>query len=326
MKVTLIAALAANRVIGINNTLPWKLSADLKRFKALTTGHTIVMGRKTFESLGRPLPGRRHICVSRQYPSTALQADARWPEQVFWCGELRAALRLLDLENPSDSNTNVFIIGGAEIYRQALPWADTLELTHVQKDYEGDAFFPFFDSLFEKTVETTDHEAGLDFTFATYRSLRPPDLIMRRAEPKDAEFIVRSQLNMAMESEGLKLNSEIVSSGVAAVFAHSGRGEYWIAERHTKNKNTPLGCLLIQKEWSDWRNGWFHWIHSLFVLPEERRRGVCRWMLKVICENAHTTSALGLRLYVDKGNAVAQTTYLDFGLTGGHYDLLEIEF
>ena len=126
MKVVLIAAMAANRTIGINNTLPWKLSADLKRFKALTTGHTILMGRKTFESLGRPLPGRKHICVSRSYSKQEFSPDPRWPDQVFWCGDLKSALEVIK-KNESPENAVCYIIGGAEIYAQALP----LSLIHI---------------------------------------------------------------------------------------------------------------------------------------------------------------------------------------------------
>jgi len=326
MKITLIAALAANRVIGINNTLPWKLSADLKRFKALTTGNTIVMGRKTFESLGRPLPGRRHICVSRTAPQNALQADPRWPEQVFWCGDLRAALQLLEKESASDSKTTLFIIGGAEIYRHALPWADTLELTHVQKNFDGDAFFPCFESLFEKTEESLSSEGELSFSFATWHSRRPKNLVMRRATPEDASFIALSQIKMAAESEGLKLNCATVEAGVNSVFADPNRGTYWIAEKLTAEKATPVACLLLQREWSDWRNGWFHWIHSLYVVPEERRQGICRWMLLVIREDSKTASALGLKLYVERNNQAAQLVYKEFGLNGEHYDLLELEF
>lgn len=326
MNITLIAALAANRVIGIDNTLPWKLSADLKRFKALTTGNTIVMGRKTFESLGRPLPGRRHVCVSRQYPNHALQADPRWPEQVFWCGDLRAALQLLSAEIEQSSTAQVFIIGGAEIYRQALPWADTLELTHIHKDFVGDAHFPSFEALFKKTEESHFTEADLNFSFATYRSLRPSGLFMRRAELTDAHFVSASQINMASESEGLQLNPATVQAGVDSVFSDPHRGEYWIVEKTVAGTTSPVACLLIQREWSDWRNGWFHWIHSLYVIPEVRRTGVCRWMLRVVQENARTAGALGLRLYVEKSNSTAQKTYLNFGLKGEHYDLLELEF
>lgn len=167
MKIVLIAAMDENRLIGVNNTLPWKLSADLKRFKALTMGHTIVMGRKTFESLGRPLPGRRHICLSRAASNNQLTADERWPEQVFWCGDLAAALSLLQHESSNTSDT-IFIIGGANVYEQALALADALEVTHIRARFRGDAFFPDFTEQFEKKLEEQGSENGLNYEFTRY--------------------------------------------------------------------------------------------------------------------------------------------------------------
>jgi GNAT superfamily N-acetyltransferase len=149
---------------------------------------------------------------------------------------------------------------------------------------------------------------------------------MRRAELTDAHFVSASQINMASESEGLQLNPATVQAGVDSVFSDPHRGEYWIVEKTVAGTTSPVACLLIQREWSDWRNGWFHWIHSLYVIPEVRRTGVCRWMLRVVQENARTAGALGLRLYVEKSNSTAQKTYLNFGLKGEHYDLLELEF
>lgn len=171
MKIVLIAAMDENRVIGVNNTLPWKLSADLKRFKALTMGHTIVMGRKTFESLGRPLPGRIHICVSRNASSSALSADSRWPEQVFWSSDLMAALDALRLQ-PNSKDDTIFVIGGANVYSQALAVADELELTHIMASFTGDAFFPDYAEQFEKVHSEKGCENDLSYEFARY-SKRP---------------------------------------------------------------------------------------------------------------------------------------------------------
>jgi dihydrofolate reductase len=167
MKVVLIAAMDNNRVIGVNNTLPWKLSADLKRFKALTMGHTIVMGRNTFESLGRPLPGRRHICVSRSANSSTLSADDRWPNQVFWSNDLNGALAALSSEAGAASST-VYVIGGAQVYTQALAIADELEITHIKACFSGDAFFPEFETQFEKTQSEFGSENDLAYEFAKY--------------------------------------------------------------------------------------------------------------------------------------------------------------
>ncbi|NBX17414.1 MAG: GNAT family N-acetyltransferase [Proteobacteria bacterium] len=324
MKVILIAAMARHRVIGINNTLPWKLSADLKRFKSLTTGHTIVMGRKTFESLGRPLPSRRHICVSRKYPQNCLTPDENWPEQVFWCGDLSAALRLTEQQYVQNPDEPVFIIGGAEIYTQALPLADALELTQIDAEFKGDAFFPFFENLFAPEETTAGEESGLPYRFKRFRSLRPDNLIVRQAVSADAEFIVRSQIRMAAETEELKLSQDVVSKGVERVFQDPSKGEYLIAERiKLTGERVPAGCLLLQKEWSDWRNGVIEWMHSVYVVPDERRSGVFSWMYKVAGARVRSRGTLGLRLYVDRNNTPARDAYRIAGMHASHYDLFE---
>ena len=138
-RLSLIAALARNRVIGRGNALPWHLPADLKRFKSLTLGHPVIMGRKTFDSivalLGKPLPGRENIVISR---SAGGHQPVQWPEaQVRFAASLDDALRGITADE-------AFVIGGAEIYSLALPSADRLHLTEVLADVEGDAFFPTY--------------------------------------------------------------------------------------------------------------------------------------------------------------------------------------
>lgn len=128
MKIILIAAIADNGVIGDAGKIPWHISADLKRFKRLTMGCAVIMGRKTFESLGKPLPGRRNIVLTRQ---TALPGA-----ECF--ASLDAALKACRDEA-------VFVAGGANVYRHALPLADTLMLTHVHREVEGDTKFPDYD-------------------------------------------------------------------------------------------------------------------------------------------------------------------------------------
>jgi dihydrofolate reductase len=127
-RLCLIAALASNRVIGRNNALPWNLPADLKRFKTLTMGHTVVMGRKTHESIGRALPGRRNLVISRNRDYSAPGCE------VF--ASVDAAIAACRAEE------EIFIIGGAELYRQSLPRAQCLEFTEIQAAFEGDATFP----------------------------------------------------------------------------------------------------------------------------------------------------------------------------------------
>jgi dihydrofolate reductase len=153
-----IAALAKNRVIGIENRLPWRLPEDLAHFKALTLGHPILMGRKTFESLGRPLPGRTNIVVTRNPDySTAgcLVADS-----------ISGALALC-----RDAD-EVFFIGGAELYAQAIPLADRLYLTEVDIEAEGDAWFPDYDRSAFREISRESHTGGkgdvLNFDFVVY--------------------------------------------------------------------------------------------------------------------------------------------------------------
>ncbi len=130
MIISLIAALAKNRVIGKQGEIPWQVPEDLKHFKETTMGHPIVMGRKTFDTLDKPLPGRKNIVVTR---------SASWKrEGVESVNSLEQAIALCHNEK------EIFIVGGAEIYTQAWPLANRLILTFVEKEFEGDAFFPDF--------------------------------------------------------------------------------------------------------------------------------------------------------------------------------------
>jgi dihydrofolate reductase len=131
-RLALIAAVAANRVIGAHNTLPWRLPEDLQRFRALTLGHSVIMGRNTWESLDKPLVQRQNIVVTRHSDYAAPGADI--------AASLEEALRIARLPPP------VFCIGGGEIYRAALPYADTLYLTLLDRAFTGDVTFPDFDS------------------------------------------------------------------------------------------------------------------------------------------------------------------------------------
>ncbi|MBG8551950.1 dihydrofolate reductase [Hymenobacter guriensis] len=125
----LVVAVADNGVIGGENKLLWHLPLDLKHFKQLTQGHPVIMGRRTFESIGRPLPNRTNIVVTRQ---TDWQAEG--------CRVANSVLEALEMAAPLDEQ--VFVIGGGEIYRQALPAADVVYLTEVHHDFEGDVTFP----------------------------------------------------------------------------------------------------------------------------------------------------------------------------------------
>ena len=160
MTLSIICALAQDHAIGFENRLLFRLSADLKRFKELTTGHTIIMGRKTFESLPKgALPNRRNVVLSRR-------ADVSFEGcEVF--GSLKAALQ------SCGEDEQVFIIGGESVYAEALPLADCLYLTHVKATpSQADAFFPKFDASAWKVVKEEAHEADekneCPYVFADY--------------------------------------------------------------------------------------------------------------------------------------------------------------
>ncbi|NYE60366.1 dihydrofolate reductase [Duganella sp. 1224] len=156
-KLTIIVATDAQRGIGINNTLPWKLPEDLAHFKRTTTGHPIIMGRKTFDSIGRPLPNRRNIIVTR---------NDKWSHDgVEAVGSLDAAIALLD-------GAEGYVIGGAEIYRQSLPLADQLIITQIDHTFDCDAFFPEIDAAAWQETAREAHvseASGLHYAFVTLR-------------------------------------------------------------------------------------------------------------------------------------------------------------
>ena len=140
MSLVLIAALTwPERVIGKDNAIPWKLSQDLRRFKELTLGHPVLMGRKTWESLPFKLPGRTNIVLTHTVAKPSTRADAA-PDQI--CGSLDQALALAA---QAPGGETVFVIGGATLYEQALPKADRLALTLIHHRFEGDVWFPAFD-------------------------------------------------------------------------------------------------------------------------------------------------------------------------------------
>jgi dihydrofolate reductase len=155
--VSVVAALARNRVIGAGNRLPWRLPEDLKRFKRLTMGAPVIMGRRTHQSIDRPLPGRRNIVVTRQ-------AGARW-DGCEVAHSLDEAIAL------AGDAPEVFVIGGAELYAAALPRADRLYLTLIDADYEGDTLFPAFDPA---DWRETAREPAAGFAFVTYERARKP--------------------------------------------------------------------------------------------------------------------------------------------------------
>jgi dihydrofolate reductase len=166
VKVSIVAAVARNGVIGRDGAIPWRIPEDLARFRELTMGHAVVMGRKTWDSLPdrfRPLPGRRNVVVTR---------NAQWSaDGAERAGSLEEALRQLEGGPP-----RVFVIGGGDLYRDALPVADELVLTEIDADFDGDTLFPLWDRDAFEEVSRDEHVSadGLAFAFVTYR---------RRADP-----------------------------------------------------------------------------------------------------------------------------------------------
>jgi dihydrofolate reductase len=162
--ISVIAAMARNRVIGIDNTLPWRLPEDLKHFKALTLGHHIIMGRKTYESIGKPLPGRTTVIVTRN--------PAYQVEGCLTVTSIEAAIAA------GDGDAEVFFVGGAELYAQVLPRADRLYLTEIQAEYGGDAWFPEFDTKTWREIERREQVSpdGLAYHFVTYQQARAPEI------------------------------------------------------------------------------------------------------------------------------------------------------
>lgn len=159
MRVSIIVAVAENGVIGRDNDLPWHLSADLRRFKRLTMGHHLLMGRKTFDSIGRPLPGRHMVVISRGRPDL--------PDEILLAPSLERALAIAE----QAGETEAFVAGGSQIYQLALPLADRLYLTRVHRNFPGDVRFPKFDEsrwhLVDQEIHEADESTPFGFTFAT---------------------------------------------------------------------------------------------------------------------------------------------------------------
>lgn len=156
---TLIAAASENNALGKDNDLVWHLPDDFKRFKALTSGHYIVMGRKTFESFPKPLPNRTHVIITRQN-------DYKVPEGCLVVNSLSKAIEVCP------ENEDVFIIGGGQIYKQSIDIADKIELTRVHTTVEADAFFPEIDEdiweIIQSEYHPKDEKHQFDFTYLTF--------------------------------------------------------------------------------------------------------------------------------------------------------------
>lgn len=154
MKISIIVAMASNRVIGLNNQMPWHLSADLKKFKKITMGSPILMGRKTYESIGRPLPGRSNIIISRNpaYQQEGCLVFDDIDKAIVSCQEY----------------DEVFVIGGATFYEAMLPQANILYLTQIHAEFKGDTFFPIINKQewTEISREDVSNDQSVDFDYS----------------------------------------------------------------------------------------------------------------------------------------------------------------
>jgi dihydrofolate reductase len=167
-QVSIVAAIGKNRVLGKDNQLLWHISADLKRFKALTLGHPVIMGRKTFESiiasLGHPLPGRQNIVISHKGPTSVESGDnpigRSLAETAIFTGSIQEALE----KAAAFDKEEIFVIGGGQIYKEAMPLIDKLYLTLIDGDKDGDTYFPEYEDQFtKKTFEEEREWNGLKY-------------------------------------------------------------------------------------------------------------------------------------------------------------------
>lgn len=154
---TILAACSKNRVIGIGNELPWRLPEDLKRFKSLTIGKNVLMGRKTYESIGKPLPNRTNIVLTRDKsfkPDGVLIYD--------------------NIENAASAFQDIVVIGGGEIYKQLIDISDKIELTLIDKHFEGDAFFPEIDNKWKEEKRESFENEKFKYHYITYKNSEKP--------------------------------------------------------------------------------------------------------------------------------------------------------
>lgn len=160
--ISLLLAMDKNQLIGKDNDLPWRLPADLAYFKRVTMGHPIIMGRKTYDSIGRPLPGRENIIVTRD---TSYKAEG--------CKVIHSIEDIVKMSEETDQE--LFVIGGAEIFKEILPHSDRLYITEIEEEFEGDTYFPAFDKdewkIISKEKGIKDEKNPYEYTFLVYEKI-----------------------------------------------------------------------------------------------------------------------------------------------------------
>lgn len=145
------------------------------------------------------------------------------------------------------------------------------------------------------------------------------EVIITKGQIEDIEAIAQFQVDMAMESEGALLNKDTVTKGVSAAMNDENKGSYYVA----RVEGNVVGSLMLTREWSDWNNGWYWWIQSVYVMPDYRRQGIYRSMYNAVCADAKQQNVAQVRLYVDKTNALGQKVYDSLGMEESHYLIYE---
>lgn len=145
------------------------------------------------------------------------------------------------------------------------------------------------------------------------------DVIITKGQKEDIEIIAQFQVDMAMESEGAQLDKDTVVKGVSAAMNDENKGSYYVARVDGK----AVGSLMLTREWSDWNNGWYWWIQSVYVAPEYRRQGIYKSMYNAVCADAKQQEVAQVRLYVDKTNTRGQKVYASLGMQESHYLIYE---
>lgn len=145
------------------------------------------------------------------------------------------------------------------------------------------------------------------------------EITITKGKKEDIEVIAQFQVDMAMESENTLLNKDIVTKGVTAAMEDENKGRYYVARVDGK----AVGSLMLTREWSDWNNGWYWWIQSVYVAPDYRRQGIYKSMYQYVCEDAKLQNVAQIRLYVDKTNTRGQKVYASLGMQESHYLIYE---
>lgn len=145
------------------------------------------------------------------------------------------------------------------------------------------------------------------------------EVLITKGQKEDVETIVQFQIDMAMESEGTILDKDTVTQGVAAAMNDENKGSYYVARVDGKS----VGSLMLTREWSDWNNGWYWWIQSVYVAPEYRRQGIYKSIYQAVCADAKQQNVAQVRLYVDKANTRGQQVYASLGMQESHYLIYE---